>query len=285
MNPQILFPLLFKAQNESEIDTIVTKYSDVFANKNWKPIGSNESNYGIIENQQANPIAALVEKVTNSMDAILMKKCQQADIDPKSSSAPQSMEAAVKQFFPDFKQWDLQTFRRKQAEEIQVLADGSKRDVSVIIYDNGEGQHPHDFEHTFLSLVRGNKNDTMFVQGKYNMGGAGAIVFCGKRGYQLIASRKAGKTGKFGFALTRQRPFTQEDARHKKNTWYELLSTLESKFFENWYLAGSEEYNYEKATHKFTSCTQSLSAKTGGKRHFDSQGIHTCNRPAGTKPG
>lgn len=221
---QALFLKLYNAKTEEELDNVIGKYPEVFDNKNWVPIGNNESNYGIIENQQANPIAALVEKVTNSMDAILMKKCVETGIDPKSSSAPQSMEEAVKQFFPDTKQWDLLTFRRRQAEEIQVLADGQKRDASVIIYDNGEGQHPQDFENTFLSLVRGNKNEIMFVQGKYNMGGAGTIVFCGKRGYQLTASKKADKTGRFGFTLTRERPFTQEYAKHKKNTWYEYVT-------------------------------------------------------------
>ena len=40
----------------------------------------------------------------------------------------------------------------------------------MIIYDDGEGQCPQDFEDTFLSLVSGNKNEIQFVQGKYNMG-------------------------------------------------------------------------------------------------------------------
>lgn len=66
----------------------------------------------------------------------------------------------------------------------------------MIIYDNGEGQHPKDFESTFLSLMRGNKNEIHFVQGKYNMGGSGAIVFCGK-GYQLIGSKRFDGSGEF----------------------------------------------------------------------------------------
>lgn len=53
----------------------------------------------------------------------------------------------------------------------------------MIIYDNGEGQHPKDFESTFLSLVKGNKINIQFVQGKYNMGGSGALVFCGKKDF------------------------------------------------------------------------------------------------------
>ncbi|OIN92086.1 MAG: nucleotide pyrophosphohydrolase [Anaerolineae bacterium CG03_land_8_20_14_0_80_58_20] len=51
------------------------------------------------------------------------------------------------------------------------------------LYDNGEGQHPDDFPNTFLSLHRNNKTDIHFVQGKYNMGSTGAVVFCGTHRY------------------------------------------------------------------------------------------------------
>ena len=152
-----LFLNLYNAATEEELHEIILKYPDIFDNKHWVPIGHNESNYGIIENQQSNPIAALVEKVTNSMDALLTKKCLEAGINPESDEAPNSMDEAIKIFYPDHKQWDLTTWRRKQAEEIQVVADGPPRDTSVIIYDNGEGQHPEKFDDTFLSLLEGIK--------------------------------------------------------------------------------------------------------------------------------
>jgi len=218
-----LFLALYNAKTESEVADLINKYPGTFKSENWVPIGGNFSNYGIIENQQSNPIAALVEKVTNSIDAILTKKCLESRIAPESDDAPKSMDAAVKQFFPDHKQWDLTTFRRKQAEDIQVIADGPPRDTAVIIYDNGEGQHPEKFDDTFLSLVKGNKNKIMFVQGKYNMGGSGSIVFCGKKGYSLIGSKKFDGTGQFGFTIIREHPFEKEEAAHNKNTWYEFL--------------------------------------------------------------
>lgn len=218
-----LFSLLYGAGTEEDVQNIIEKFPNVFGNLNWKPLGGNESNYGIIENQQSNPIAALVEKVTNSMDALLTKKCLEAGIVPDGDEAPKSMDEAITRFFPDHKQWDLTTWRRKQAEEIQVVADGPSRNTSVIIYDNGEGQHPENFDDTFLSLVKGNKNKIMFVQGKYNMGGSGSIVFCGKKGYQLIGSKKYDGTGDFGFTLVREHPFSKGESEHKKNTWYEYL--------------------------------------------------------------
>lgn len=171
IEPRDLFFLLYKAKNEEEIDKIIQNNPEIFSQDNWSPYGANESYFGVIENQQASPIPALIEKITNSIDAILMKKCYEADVDPKSELAPQNMEEAIRKFFPNSKQWDLPAFRKVQAENIQIIADGPRMDTSLIIYDNGEGQNPEDFEDTFLSLLRGNKNEIKFVQGKYNMGG------------------------------------------------------------------------------------------------------------------
>ena len=219
-----LFQRLYAAGTEAEVEAVVQSRAEVFNNsQNWQPLGNNDNNYGIVENQQANPVAALIEKITNSIDAVLTKKCLEQGIDPKSKEAPQSMMAAREKFFPEHKNWDLPKDRNKQAENIQILADGEKKNTSLIIYDDGEGQHPHNFENTFLSLVRGNKNEIQFVQGKYNMGGSGAIVFCGKKRYQLIGSKKYDNSGKFGFTLIRKHPMTTSEETSKKSTWYEYL--------------------------------------------------------------
>jgi hypothetical protein len=93
----------------------------------------------------------------------------------------------------------------------------------VIIYDNGEGQGPDRFEETFLSLVSGNKKNIHFVQGKYNMGGSGALVFCGKRRYQLIASKRYDISGAFGYTLVREHPLSEAEQQESKETWYEYL--------------------------------------------------------------
>jgi len=218
-----IFLALFNAKTESAVDAIISSNPNFFNSANWEPIGDNESNFSIIENQQSNPIASLVEKVTNSIDATLMKKAIELNVDPKSKQAPKSMEEAIEKFYPKSSNWDLGSFKRKQAEEIQIIADGPTKESAVIIYDNGEGQHPDRFKDTFLSLMRGNKNEIHFVQGKYNMGGSGAIVFCGKKGYQLIASKRHDGSGDFGFTLTREHPFTKEESSTKKNTWYEYF--------------------------------------------------------------
>lgn len=218
-----LFEKLFYAPTEDDVDNIIAENSETFKNENWHPLGGDESLFGVIENQQASPIPALIEKITNSIDAILTRKCYEAGIEPTSSSAPKTMEEAIKIFLPNSKQWDLPSFRKIQSESIQIIADGPRMDTSLIIYDDGEGQHPEDFEKTFLSLLRGNKNKIHFVQGKYNMGGSGAIVFCGKKRYHLISSKRFDGKGKFGFTIIRKHPFTEEEKQTRKNTWYEYL--------------------------------------------------------------
>lgn len=227
MNIESLFADLFNAKDEEELHLLIVNQPEIFKRENWRPLGGNYSNYGIVKNQQSNPIAALIEKVTNSIDAILTKQCLLAGIAPESKDAPQSMEEAIERFFPENKNWDLGSQRRKQSEEIQIIADGNgpksakpNTGTSVVVYDNGEGQRPEEFEKTFLSLVRGNKNDIHFVQGKYNMGGTGAIVFCGKKRYHLIASKRY-DGGNFGFTLIREHIKTEEDKA--KETWYEYL--------------------------------------------------------------
>lgn len=224
IDPKALFRELYEAKDEATVQSILDREAELFQDGNWKPLGGNYSNFSVVKNQQSSPIAAIIEKVTNSIDALLMKKAYEIGVDPKSADAPRSMEEAVKRFFPDHSNWDLQQQRRQQAEEIQVIADGkgapSKNNPTcVIIYDNGEGQHPEDFENTFLSLLRSNKNSIPFVQGKFNMGGSGALVFAGKRRFQLIASKRYDGTGEFGFTLIREH--VKKDDDMAKETWYE----------------------------------------------------------------
>lgn len=127
-----------------------------------------------------------------------------------------------------------ETKRREIAESIQIIASGSKAQPNICIYDDGEGQHPTDFENTFLSLNKDNKLKIKFVQGKYNMGSTGAIPNCGEKKYQLIISRKhpqllEGKEDMYGFSLVRLHKAAGTDIY--KNSWYEyciLLSILKT---------------------------------------------------------
>lgn len=218
-----LFLHLLAAETEEEVQAILEGEGLDTDQTKWTPYGDNESFYGVVENQQAHPVPALVEKVMNGIDAILEKKVLQDGIDPRSAQAPASVQQALDRYFPNHRNWDLGEARHQQARELQIVASGPKLDTSLLVYDNGLGQAPADFSRTFLSLLRGNKNDVHFVQGKYNMGGAGAIAFCGDRRFQLVASKRYDGSAPLGFTLLRRHPPRLAQAAGKKNTWYEYL--------------------------------------------------------------
>lgn len=224
---------LYNAPDSDYLYELIVSYG-LDTSEYWKPYGGNTNNAGTFENQQSSPENALVEKLTNSIDAILMKECMIRGIQPKdktSSSVPQTINAATKMFFNvDDGKWENinPAERNRIAQNIQIILTGSKKTPNVAIYDNGEGQNPSNFENTFLSIARGNKNEIPFVQGKYNMGSTGSLVFCGdKHRYQMIISRRSSELddsdGLIGFTLVRRHILTPEEEPKYKLTWYEYL--------------------------------------------------------------
>ena len=227
-----LFWQIFNCNDEDELYKVVTTDQLLNDSNNWYPYGGkskdDRSNFGTFENQQSNSGAALVEKITNSIDALLLKKCKQQNIDPKSQYAPKTMEEATEKFFNILKGeiGELQSSERTKLakENIQIIASGEKEKPNLMIWDNGEGQHPKDFKKTFLSIFNNNKTDIPFVQGKYNMGSTGAVVFCGEYRYQLIASKKYTNDGKFGWTLVRRHILTNEENSKYGSSWYEYFA-------------------------------------------------------------
>ena len=220
-----LFFNLYRCRVEKEVEELLKYYSLLDSPSNWDYYGGTDSNFSVVENQQSGPVPALIEKVTNGIDAILMRRCIENGIDPRSPQAPRSIMEAVETFFPDYKNWDIVPNRRRQAGDLQILADGPRLNTSLVVYDNGEGQMPKEFPNTFLSLLRSNKNEIHFVHGQYNMGGTGAVAFCGDLRYQLIGSKRFDDpTAPFGFTLIRKHPLTPEEEQRRKSTWYEFLT-------------------------------------------------------------
>lgn len=183
---------LLRAQSEDEVTSLLSRYG-LLDIKHWKVLGDMPNNRAIVNNQSQDPTGALVEKMINSIDAMLTKECFLRGVNPDSSDAPCDMTKAAERFFR-VRGGDLANLSRKErtmlAENIQLVATGSKSDPSYLVIDRGEGQTPLRFEETFLSLRKSNKARIPFVQGKFNCGGTGVLPFCGKQAYQLIISRR-----------------------------------------------------------------------------------------------
>lgn len=192
-----MFDQLLTAESEAELESILNDAGLLGPDESmWQPLGGFENNFAAVANQQSDPTAAFIEKIINSIDAVLMAKCFDNDIDPEGPSAPESMGAAVERFF-NVREGRIGYLDARQrealAENIHVVAVGSKPpgNPNYLIVDRGEGQTPARFPDTFLSIQKSNKMRIPFVQGKFNSGGLGVLQFCGStHNFQLIVSRR-----------------------------------------------------------------------------------------------
>jgi hypothetical protein len=194
---------LMQADSEEEVVNLLKQASFWDEPKVWRFYGDRETNFNTIGNQQSRPDAALVEKLVNAIDARLMNECLAHGINPEDTCAPQSIQEALARFFDNatpgktsqtgrIRDWP-DSKRTEVARGITLAATGAKPgsgNPSFAIADTGEGQTPSRMPHTLLSLDKDNKFKIPFVQGKFNMGGTGALKFCGKHNLQFVLSRR-----------------------------------------------------------------------------------------------
>lgn len=214
MNPKELCLQILRADSEAEVIKILQANKLWDNPKAWTDYGNNDNNWSIIGNQQGQPEAALVEKIINAGDSILMAHCRREGLNPASSKnkAPKSIKEALQRYFNLGKGHLADLTSQKRTELAQktcgLVATGSKKRPSYAIFDFGEGQNGEDFFDTFLSLAKSNKLTVPFVQGKFNQGSTGALRFCGHHCIQLILSKRdpeiPGADGKWSFTVTRR---------------------------------------------------------------------------------
>src|SRR5438034_2263310 len=89
---------LIRADHEGEVRGILA-HNGLDDDRHWVPLGGIENNLSIAGNQQSSAAAALVEKVVNSIDSLLLLECRRRGIDPESAAAPPTMTAASTLFF------------------------------------------------------------------------------------------------------------------------------------------------------------------------------------------
>lgn len=191
MQDTLLLTELLQAECEEDVVAALNSRGLLDQPERWRYLGNMPNNQSVVHNQQSTAAAALVEKFTNGLDAVLLRHCKANGIDPRSKAAPQSMAKAIDLYFGDIVE------PRQVAEQNLVLyATGSKARPCLSLYDAGEGQCAKDFPSTFCSLIFGSQDGSYkgaipFVQGRFNMGGTGVLPFCSdKFKLQLIVSRR-----------------------------------------------------------------------------------------------
>lgn len=200
-----LYLFLLAADTEQEVVQILKDKGFWDTPEAWRYYGDREDNFSIIGNQQSRPEAALVEKIVNSVDAVLMNECWMKGLPPEDAKTPKSIHEAVALYFMGdaskadtlghIENWGS-TKRTEVSRLITVAATGvtaasdGASNPCFTISDAGEGQTPLSMPLTILSLDKKNKQRIHFVQGKFNMGGTGVLQFCGRLNMQLIVSRR-----------------------------------------------------------------------------------------------
>lgn len=201
---KLALDLLYADTEENVVRTL--KDAGLWDNRNlWRLYGDKEGNFAQAGNQQSLPEAALVEKVINSVDSRLLRECLIKNIDPESEQAPHSVRDAVAMFFEGRRSHDNEagtlvnwskSKRTEESRAITIAVTGGRptrgqrtKSMCLTIADQGEGQSPARIPRTILSLNEKNKQRIPFVQGKFNMGGSGALRFCAG-GMQLVISRR-----------------------------------------------------------------------------------------------
>ena len=215
---QDFFERLLHADDEETVVEILNDEGYSLDSDVWVDLGQNEANFTVVGAQADNPTSAMVEKIVNSIDAVLTAECHRKGIDPKGPDAPPTMNDAVRDLFnvPKGRIDQLTPSEHTAlAENIQIIASGSRSTPCYAIVDRGEGQTPDAFPDTFLSTTRSSaKRSIPFVQGRFNAGGTATLQFCGKQNLQLIVSKRCpdaptaegdNSADEWGFTIIRRR--------------------------------------------------------------------------------
>ena len=140
----------------STVEGVKQFLSHIEANSNkwkWFPLGGRENNSGSV-NLAMDPGQALVERITNAMDAHIELQYELAGYPPNLNSPREAVQRL----------WNLQSshltrespsitrFIEEMAPKSLIRVVGSTRrgHSSVIIQDSGIGQHPDDLPKTIL---------------------------------------------------------------------------------------------------------------------------------------
>lgn len=216
---QTLADALWSARTMEDVDSILEQVDELQGGSDWHPVGNRLNNTGTI-NMASDPSLALVERITNAMDAVL----DLGHLEHPGDEVGSSREAAQQWFGVPREGLGAMSDdeRRALGDNVRMtMADSGDDDPTVIFDDRGTGQHPSDFPKTFVSLNESNKVGKAWTLGTYGQGGS--VTFRFSRATIILSRRHPthldGKSDEVGFTIVRERWNPDEEVE----SYYEYL--------------------------------------------------------------
>ena len=216
---------LFGIQRSDHVDSFLRDlYEKAPGGWKWRSLGDRDANAANVE-VLSEPGPALVERITNAMDAMLELRHQQEGCpDPGPPSPRQASEAwfGIQGGTLSRAKDDQSISSLAPNIRVELLDSGQPKRPTVTVTDKGIGQHPADLPRTILSLGESNKIDRHYLCGAYGQGGSAAFAWCE---YTILVSRRRvehvdGHLDLVGWTVVRR----HDDARFKTYT-YQYLTT------------------------------------------------------------
>ena len=86
----------------------------------WHPYGQMPGNASIINNQANDSVRSKVEKITNSIDQILILECIKRGIDPEGPEAPKTTKKALEKFL-NIPNGDISQLTKSEKTALNVI--------------------------------------------------------------------------------------------------------------------------------------------------------------------
>lgn len=189
MNPQELFTGLLATDRVADVQNALIAFEHEHeGHYDWFPVGMRRNNSGVIE-VSANTGRALVERVTNAIDAVLEMENRRRGGIPLCRSPREAARAWLN--VPDEGLSAMTPRERQQlANRVTVtLFPGDGTGLRCLeVTDSGIGLSGSEMPATILSLNEENKTEKEYLAGRYGQGGSATLA---ASKYSLIFSRTA----------------------------------------------------------------------------------------------
>ena len=215
-----LYKELYDARSVRDAwDAIESFTSEEENHTEWKPIGGKENNIGVIRIAR-DAGRALIERITNGIDAVLEDQFLIHSGNPKCSSPEEAARAWLA--VPEAGLSALSPAERRARSKnvvIRISADeGGDNGRTIEVRDLGIGLTAEEMPRTILSLNENNKMGKRYLMGIYGQGGSTTLSFAK---CIFIASRR-GVSGKVAFTFAK---YLELDPEVYKTGHYVYLTT------------------------------------------------------------